>query len=135
MGVVTVVLERITDLRDKDMIGKTDPYIKLHLEQDNLVFDKDYGKHRSSKKANDCNPEYNETFTFNNVPTLDNLALHLSVWDDDIGRDDKVGSCTVDLEKMNLSSTPVHVEKVIDPKRLHFFSHKARIHLKISYTN
>jgi len=135
MGVVTVVLERITHLRDTDVIGKTDPYVELHLKQDNLVFDKDYGKQRSSKKANDCNPVFNETFTFCNVPTLDNCVLFVQVWDDDtLGRDDKVGNCKINLEELNISSTPVHVERVIDNKTLRIFSSKARIYMSISYT-
>ena len=37
MGVLTVKLVKATHLADKDLAGKTDPYVKLELEQDNLV--------------------------------------------------------------------------------------------------
>jgi len=133
MGVLTVFLERISHLKDKDYVGKTDAYVQFNLEQDNMIMDKDFGTLKSTTKQNDCNPEYNETFTFSNVPSLDNMVLNVSVYDEDIGRDDKVGGCTINLEKLQPSSTPVSVEQIIDPKRLNFFSNKARIHLKISY--
>jgi len=136
MGVLKVVLERISHLRDEDYAGKTDPYVQFHLEQDNRLFDKDYGTLRSTGKGNDCNPEYNETFTFNNVDSLDNLELHVSVYDEEVaGKDDKVGGCTVNLEKLKPSSSPVEVEQIIDSKGLNIFSKKARVHLKISYTH
>ena len=46
MGVLTVLLKNITNLADEDHIGKSDPYVKFELEQDNLVFDKDYGERK-----------------------------------------------------------------------------------------
>lgn len=77
MGVLTVVLKKITNLRDEDTLGKSDPYVVFELEKDNWVFDKTLGKQQSSKKKNDCNPEYDETFTFENVPTTENMLLHV----------------------------------------------------------
>lgn len=77
MGVLTVHLIKILNLRDEDKMGKSDPYVKFELEKDKWMFDKTLGKHQSTKKKNDCNPEYNETFTFENVPTMDNMKLHI----------------------------------------------------------
>ena len=37
MGVLTIRLIKASNLADEDMIGKTDPYVKLSLEQDNFV--------------------------------------------------------------------------------------------------
>jgi hypothetical protein len=37
MGVVTVRLIKANNLKDADFMGKTDPYVKLELEQDNVV--------------------------------------------------------------------------------------------------
>jgi hypothetical protein len=34
MAILTVVLNKVTNLADEDFIGKTDPYVKFHLEQD-----------------------------------------------------------------------------------------------------
>lgn len=39
------------------------------MEQDNMVFDKDFGEQKSTVKKDDLNPVYNETFHFN-IPTL-----------------------------------------------------------------
>ena len=37
MGVLTVRLIKASNLKDADFIGKTDPYVKIELEQDNVV--------------------------------------------------------------------------------------------------
>jgi hypothetical protein len=34
MAILTVFLERVTNLGGGDLIGKSDPYVKLELEQD-----------------------------------------------------------------------------------------------------
>ena len=158
MGVLTVVLEKITHLRDEDGIGKSDPYVKFHLEKDNWFFDKSLGKYSetvirkshtadltprfrttvgkytSSKKKNDLNPVYGETFEFPNIDSLENMVLHVKVMDDDFGIDDSLGGCDIKLEKMGLTEEPVDVEKVIDNKKGEgWFSRKAKIYLKISY--
>jgi Ca2+-dependent lipid-binding protein len=116
MGVLTVKLLKVTNLRDEDGIGKSDPYVKFHLEQDNYVFDKNYGKKESSHKKNELSPEYNETFTFEDVPTMNNMVLHVTVKDDDIGRDATIGACTINLEKLDPGADPVPTEAVVDKK-------------------
>mmetsp|Transcript_10207 Transcript_10207/g.21628 ORF Transcript_10207/g.21628 Transcript_10207/m.21628 type:complete len:133 (-) Transcript_10207:190-588(-) len=114
MGVLNVRLVKATNLKDTDFIGKTDPYVRLSLEQDNFLKDVDYGYQNSSKKANDCNPVWNEDFAFN-IPTLDNMVLTLIVYDEDVGsRDDKTGKCKIKLEHEGISSSPKRIEKVID---------------------
>mmetsp|Transcript_36795 Transcript_36795/g.52002 ORF Transcript_36795/g.52002 Transcript_36795/m.52002 type:complete len:141 (+) Transcript_36795:92-514(+) len=135
MGILTVFLDKLTNLRDEDGFGRSDPYVKFHLEQDNMVFDKNYGRQTSSTKNNRLNPVYGETFTFGGVPTMNNMVLHIRVWDSDIGigTDDKLGECTVKLENMGLSEEPKeHVQK-IDEKNGGWFSKDARIHLQLSY--
>jgi len=61
MGILTVFLDRATNLKDVDTIGKSDPYIKFELEQNNLVGDKDHGEQKSTTKENELNPVYGET--------------------------------------------------------------------------
>jgi Ca2+-dependent lipid-binding protein len=77
MGVLTVVLKRINHLQDDDTLGKSDPYVKFHLEHDNWLVDKNMGKHQSTKKKNQINPVYNETFKFEDISKLDNLKLYV----------------------------------------------------------
>merc|ERR1712028_266463 len=99
MGELKIVVVKATHLADKDLMGKTDPYVIMELEQDNMLRDKDYGSQRSSTKSGEVNPVWDEEFTFA-IPTLNNMELSLKVFDDDVGsRDDKCGKCKINLEK------------------------------------
>lgn len=100
MGVLTVVLERAENLRDTDILGggKSDPYVLLEIEQDNLIIDKAFGRKQSSVKSDDCNPVYNETFTWE-IPTLNNMKLWVKVMDKDKHMDDFLGKNFLNLEK------------------------------------
>jgi Ca2+-dependent lipid-binding protein len=51
MGVVTVTLDKCMNLRDKDGVGRSDPYVVLELVKDRIGFDKNFGKKESSKKS------------------------------------------------------------------------------------
>jgi Ca2+-dependent lipid-binding protein len=106
--------------------------VKFHLEQDNLLFDKNFGKQTSTKKKNDLNPEYGETFTFDDLSSTNNLVLHVKIMDDDWGKDDKIGACKINLEKAGLSAEPKDFEDTID-KNGGWFSKNSKIHLKISF--
>ena len=57
MGILTIFLDKATNLKDKDVSGQSDPYVKFELEQDNMVFDKDHGEMKSTTKGNELNPE------------------------------------------------------------------------------
>lgn len=129
MGVLTIYLERATNLKDKDTIGKSDPYIKFSLEQDNMLKDKDYGEHKSTTKKGELNPVYEETFTYE-IPTLNNMELSVKVMDDDIGLDDKMGKCKIKLEKLGLSETPMHVDEKVYNR---VFGKDSFVHLQLSY--
>jgi Ca2+-dependent lipid-binding protein len=99
-------------------MGSSDPYVKFELEQDNFLFDKNYGRKESTKKQNDCSPEYNETFVWQDMPPrLKNMVLTIRVLDEDYGRDDPIGFATVDLDRLGLSSEPKSVELVVDKKQ------------------
>lgn len=117
MGVLTINLLRVEKLRDADGFGSSDPYVKFQLEQDNMIFDKNFGNQVSSRKNNDLNPEYNETFTFDGLPSLNNMVLRVRIMDDDIGFDDQIGFCVIELENMGLSSQPMEIDRVVDKKR------------------
>mmetsp|Transcript_10276 Transcript_10276/g.18539 ORF Transcript_10276/g.18539 Transcript_10276/m.18539 type:complete len:132 (-) Transcript_10276:146-541(-) len=130
MGILTVHLDRITNLADEDHIGQSDPYVKFELEQDNAFFDKDFGEMISTKKKDEQNPVYGEDFHFN-IPTLNNMELTVKVMDDDIGRDESLGKCKIKLEDLDLSDEPQEIEKKVDNN---IFSADAYIYLKLSYT-
>lgn len=132
MGKLTVFLDKITNLKDADGFGKSDPYVKFHLEKDNFgPFDVDLGSRESSHKGNTLNPEYGETFIFNGISSLDKVVLHIQVMDDDIGRDDKIGKATIKLFELGDLSEFVAVEQKIDNKW--FGKEDAVIYLKVKY--
>lgn len=119
MGILKVRLVKATNLADKDYFGKTDPYVRIELEQDNFLIDKDYGYQVSSTKSNELNPVWNEDFAFSNIPTLDNMVLTLKVFDKDIGsRDDKCGRCKIKLANEGITCSPKRMEKTVDRKIL-----------------
>jgi Ca2+-dependent lipid-binding protein len=98
----------------------------------NLVFDKNFGEKKSSTKNDETNPIYNETFTWE-IPSnmgINNLVLWVKIMDDDLLKDDKIGKCKINLEDLDLSPTPLSLERVVDNNIL---TKDARIYLKISY--
>ena len=130
MGVLTIYLDRITNLADADYIGKSDPYVLFELEQDNWIMDKKFGSQRSSTKNNNLNPVYGETYHFT-IPTLENMVLTAKIRDEDVGsRDDKLGWCKIKLNEMGLTQTPKAIEKVVDRNMI---GANGTIYMKISY--
>mmetsp|Transcript_5007 Transcript_5007/g.5780 ORF Transcript_5007/g.5780 Transcript_5007/m.5780 type:complete len:132 (+) Transcript_5007:64-459(+) len=129
MGVLTVKLVKATNLADKDLAGKTDPYVIMEIEQDNMLRDKDYGSQRSSTKSGETDPVWDEEFQFT-IPTLNNMELSLKVFDDDVGRDDKCGNCKINLEKEGLSASPKRIERTIDRNLIRA---NGKIEVELSY--
>ena len=103
--------------------------MKFELEQDNVVFDRDFGEMKSTTKANELNPEYGETFHFN-IPTLDNMELSIKIKDDDVCGDETIGECKIKLEE--LADGPMDVEKKV---RNSIFGKDSFITLKLSYSD
>jgi len=132
MPPLTVHLHKITNLTDDAHIDEADPYVKFELEQNNVGFrrDKDLGEKRSSRKKNEQNPVYGEDFTFDAPDTLNNLELTVTVMDDDVGPDEKLGGCRILLEDLDLSPEPMEVRRRVDNN---LFSPDSWIFLKISY--
>ncbi|CAG8722682.1 35853_t:CDS:2 [Racocetra persica] len=89
-GPLKVTVVEAKDLKDEDIVGKSDPYIELWL-------DKNY-KQKTTTKNNTLNPQYNETFTFN---CDGHKHLHIRVVDKDLVSDDEIGVGKVSLSSIH----------------------------------
>jgi len=77
-----VTAERAEGLRDKDNLGKSDPYCKIKFG---------HKTHETKHKKNDLSPIWNETFEFHTNAN----EMEICVKDHDVGLDDTIGSCVV----------------------------------------
>ncbi|KAG2225520.1 hypothetical protein INT45_010347 [Circinella minor] len=122
-GILTVTLCEGKGLKDKDLIGKNDPYVELWLD--------DNYKQRSSNISGTNNPVWNETFSFNITKSSHDKKLYLKVYDKDLVGCDKIGDTKFDLKD-------VYSGKEFDgwvslPAKLGLTSH-GELHLKINFT-
>lgn len=101
----TLVLRIIQarDLPAKDIIGTSDPYVKVSLLPDKKRKLETKVKHRT------LNPRWNETFYFEGFPLhkLQKSILHLHVYDwDRFSRDDPIGEVYLPLNQVDLTQKP-----------------------------
>ncbi|CAG8588792.1 5461_t:CDS:2 [Ambispora gerdemannii] len=88
-GELKVTVVEASGLKDKDTVGKSDPYIELYI-------DKGY-KQKTTTKEGTLSPVWNENFKFN----INNQhTLYLKVLDKDITDSDKIGETKVDLKEV-----------------------------------
>eukprot|EP00588_Corethron_pennatum_P000488 CAMPEP_0194290114 /NCGR_PEP_ID=MMETSP0169-20130528/40589_1 /TAXON_ID=218684 /ORGANISM="Corethron pennatum, Strain L29A3" /LENGTH=681 /DNA_ID=CAMNT_0039037623 /DNA_START=52 /DNA_END=2097 /DNA_ORIENTATION=+ len=131
---LTIHLEKITNLRNGGMPGDiADPYVKFKLKQDNFgpFNDDKFGKMESSRKEDENDPVFNETFVFEDIPRhTKNLVLTAKIMDENKFRDTNLGSCEINLDKLDLDPIPTLVRKQITHP---VFGEPAIIFLSISY--
>eukprot|EP00197_Chlamydomonas_leiostraca_P007216 CAMPEP_0202865554 /NCGR_PEP_ID=MMETSP1391-20130828/6227_1 /ASSEMBLY_ACC=CAM_ASM_000867 /TAXON_ID=1034604 /ORGANISM="Chlamydomonas leiostraca, Strain SAG 11-49" /LENGTH=341 /DNA_ID=CAMNT_0049545413 /DNA_START=102 /DNA_END=1127 /DNA_ORIENTATION=- len=104
-GVLTVQLLFAKDLKDGDLFGKQDPYAKLTVG--NQTF-RSKTHNRGGK-----NPVWNETFRFT---VINENTLEVTVWDEDMVSDDKIGWCNIDLAKVRTTRKEHLQQAVMRPK-------------------
>ncbi|XP_041019696.1 synaptotagmin-2-like [Juglans microcarpa x Juglans regia] len=94
VGILHVKVLRAMKLKKKDLLGASDPYVKLKLTEDKLPSKKTTVKHRN------LNPEWNEEF---NVVVKDpeSQALEMTVYDwEQVGKHDKMGMNVIPLKEL-----------------------------------
>ncbi|KXZ54157.1 hypothetical protein GPECTOR_5g255 [Gonium pectorale] len=93
-GVMSITLEYAKDLKDGDWFGKQDPYCIIRVG----------GQTFRTRTATDGgrNPVWNQTFQFNVINEND---VELDIKDEDVGRDDHIGSATFSLAKAREAGT------------------------------
>ncbi|XP_023697902.1 synaptotagmin VIII [Paramormyrops kingsleyae] len=86
---LTIVILEAKNLKDMDINGSSDPYVKAQL----ILDKKKWKKKKTSVKKKTLNPYFNESFTFDvSFEQIQKLQLVISVWDHDkLSRNDAMG--------------------------------------------
>merc|ERR1712002_1045558 len=86
-GLITVTVHKARDIEKKGMFGKADPYVIMM-----------YGDQKAKSKTikNNYNPEWEFTAKFN-IKKEVTEGIKISVFDDDIGKDDALGMKVLDI--------------------------------------
>ncbi|KAG0053884.1 hypothetical protein BGZ83_000281 [Gryganskiella cystojenkinii] len=88
-GNLFVKLNKATNLADKDLFGKSDPFIEMWLDS----------KYKQrSKDTKGLNPTFNETFCFYVRPGQD--TLYVKAVDRDPLKNDKIGQASIPLSSV-----------------------------------
>ncbi|KAF3656021.1 Synaptotagmin-1 [Capsicum annuum] len=94
VGVLHVKILRAMKLKKKDLLGASDPYVKVKLTESKLPSKKTTVKHKN------LNPEWDEEFNMV-VKDPESQALELSVYDwEQIGTHDKMGMNVIPLKDL-----------------------------------
>ncbi|XP_009804435.1 synaptotagmin-1 [Nicotiana tabacum] len=94
VGILHVKILRAMKLRKKDLMGGSDPYVKVKLTESKLPSKKTTVKHKN------LNPEWDEEFNMV-VKDPETQALELSVYDwEQIGKHDKMGMNVIPLKDL-----------------------------------
>ncbi|CAG8634874.1 3810_t:CDS:2 [Funneliformis caledonium] len=122
-GTLKVIVAEARNLKDEDLVGKSDPYVKLILDENNIQ--------TTQTKKNDLNPVYNEQFSFN---VDGQKKLEIKVFDKDtVGDDDLIGEEKIKLSDIS-SKRYVDTWVKLTKGKLGFRS-KGEVHLIMEFIN
>ncbi|XP_065005480.1 synaptotagmin-1-like isoform X2 [Musa acuminata AAA Group] len=94
VGILHLKVIRAYKLKKKDLLGKSDPYVKLKLGDDKLPSKKTRVKHSN------LNPEWNEEFKFV-IRDPENQFVELNVYDwEQVGKHEKMGMNVIRLNEL-----------------------------------
>lgn len=94
VGILHVKVVRAMNLRKKDLLGASDPYVKLKLTEDRAPSKKTSVKHKN------LNPEWNEEFNIS-VRDPESQVLELVVYDwEKVGKHEKMGMNVIPLKEL-----------------------------------
>ncbi|XP_051132754.1 synaptotagmin-1-like [Andrographis paniculata] len=101
VGILHVKVVRAMKLRKKDLLGASDPYVKLKLTESKAPSKKTTVKHKN------LNPEWDEDFSLV-VKDPETQALELSVYDwEKVGKHEKMGMNVVPLKELQADEPKV----------------------------
>lgn len=94
VGILSVKVVRAMKLKKKDLMGASDPYVKMKLTEDKLPSKK------TTVKLKNLNPEWNEEFNMV-VKDPESQALEVNVYDwEQVGKHDKMGMNVIPLKEL-----------------------------------
>ncbi|GLT42922.1 hypothetical protein SLA2020_168990 [Shorea laevis] len=112
VGILHVKVLRAVKLKKKDLLGASDPYVKLRLTEDKAPSKKTTVKHKN------LNPEWNEEFKIV-VRDPQTQVLEVNVYDwEQVGKHDKMGINVVPLKDLTPEEPKVmtlDLLKTLDP--------------------
>ncbi|GFS35987.1 calcium-dependent lipid-binding (CaLB domain) family protein [Actinidia rufa] len=130
VGILSVKIVRAMKLKKKDLLGASDPYVKLKLTEDKLPSKKTTVKHKN------LNPEWNEEFNLV-VKDPQSQALEVNVYDwEQVGKHDKMGLNVVPLQELTPDEPKVvtlDLLKNMDPNDVQNEKSRGQIVLELIY--
>jgi len=91
-GVLTINLQSATKLPNRD-IGKQDPYVKFWFDGN----ERNQQKSKTHNRGGE-NPKWNQQLQFKLTGMENNLMIE--IWDEDIGLDDYIAQCALDIDTL-----------------------------------
>uniref|UniRef100_A0A2N9FQT0 C2 domain-containing protein n=1 Tax=Fagus sylvatica TaxID=28930 RepID=A0A2N9FQT0_FAGSY len=130
VGILHVKVVRAMKLKKKDLLGGSDPYVKLKLTEDKLPSKKTAVRHSN------LNPEWNEDFKMV-VKDPESQALELMVYDwEQVGKHDKMGMNVIPLKELTPDETKVmtlDLLKNMDPNDVQNEKSRGQIVVEVLY--
>ncbi|KAL7002546.1 Arf guanine nucleotide exchange factor syt1 [Sarracenia purpurea var. burkii] len=131
VGILHVKVLRAMKLRKKDLLGASDPFVKLKLTEVRLPSKKTTVKHRN------LNPEWNEDFKMV-VKDPETQALELQVYDwEQVGKPEKMGMNVVPLKDLSPDEPKVitlDLLKNMNPNDVQNEKSRGQLVVELTYT-
>ncbi|CAH9120564.1 unnamed protein product [Cuscuta epithymum] len=130
VGILHVKVVRAMNLKKKDLLGASDPYVKLKLAEDKLPSKK------TRVKQKNLNPEWNEEFNFV-IKDPQSQSLDIAVYDwEQVGKHEKMGINIVPLKDLTPEETKVltlNLLKTLNPDDPQNEKSRGQIVLEVMY--
>uniref|UniRef100_A0A7N0ZY31 Uncharacterized protein n=1 Tax=Kalanchoe fedtschenkoi TaxID=63787 RepID=A0A7N0ZY31_KALFE len=130
VGILQVKVVRAMKLKKKDLMGASDPYVKLKLTEEKLSTKKTTVKHKN------LNPEWNEEFQMV-VKDPESQALEFIVYDwEQVGKHDKMGMNVIPLKELTPDETKImtlDLLKNMDPNDAQNEKSRGQLVLELTY--
>ncbi|PNY09166.1 extended synaptotagmin-1-like protein, partial [Trifolium pratense] len=130
VGILHVKVLHATKLKKKDLLGASDPYVKLKLTDDKMPSKKTTVKHKN------LNPEWNEEFNLT-VRDPESQVLEINVYDwEQVGKHDKMGMNVINLKEVSPEEPKrftLELLKTLDPSDAQNEKSRGQIVVELTY--